>query len=52
MKYKKRKTIRKIDKTEADILTGKQIIIDSKLGYKIVPETYEYISKKMTKATN
>ena len=52
MRYEKRKTIHKIDKTEADILAGKQVIIDSKLGYKIVPETYEHISKKMTKATN
>lgn len=45
---KKRKPRRKMDKTDADILAGKQMIIDSKLGYKTVEKTYEEISNKMS----
>lgn len=44
-----RKRKRKISKTDADILVGKQMIIDSKLGYKTVEKTYEEISNKMSK---
>ena len=46
---RKRRPRRKIDKTDADILAGKQMIIDSKLGYKTVEKTYEEISNKMSK---
>lgn len=46
---KKRRPRRKIDRTDADILTGKQMIIDNKLGYKTVEKTYEKISNKMSK---
>ena len=46
---RKRKLNRKIDKTDADILAGKQMIIDSKLGYQTVEKTYEEISDKMSK---
>ena len=46
---KKRRSKRKIDKTDADILAGKQMIIDSKLGYQTVEKTYEEISNKMSK---
>lgn len=38
---------RKIDKTTADIMAGKQMIIDSKLGYEPVIKTYEEISDKL-----
>lgn len=48
-KSSKRKP-RKISKTDADILAGKQMIIDSKLGYKTVEKTYEEISNKMYKS--
>ena len=46
---KKRRPRRKIDRTDADILAGKQMIIDSKLGYQTVEKTYEEISNKMSK---
>ena len=46
---KKHRSRRKIDKTDADILAGKQMIIDSKLGYQTVEKTYEKISNKMSK---
>ena len=46
---KKRRSKRKIDKTDADILAGKQMIIDSKLGHQTVEKTYEKISNKMSK---
>lgn len=46
---RKRRPRRKMDKTDADILTGKQMIIDNKLGYKTVEKTYEEISYKMSK---
>lgn len=46
---KKRKSKHKINKTDADILAGKQMIIDSKLGYQTVEKTYEKISNKMSK---
>lgn len=46
----RRKTKKKIDKTTADILAGKQMLIDNKLGYETVTETYEEISKKISKA--
>ena len=47
----RRKTKKRIDKTTADIMVGKQMIIDSKLGYEIVEKTYEEISKNISKAT-
>ena len=47
---KKRRPRRKIDKTDADILAGKQMIIDSKLGYQTVEKTYEEISNKMSRS--
>lgn len=40
---------RKIDRTDADILAGKQMIIDNKLGYQTVEKTYKEISNKMSK---
>ena len=46
---KKRRSKRKIDRTDANILTGKQMIIDSKLGYQTVEKTYKQISNKMSK---
>lgn len=46
---KKHRSKRKIDKTDADILAAKQMIIDSKLGYQTVEKTYEEISNKMSK---
>ena len=49
---RKRKPRRKIDRTDADILAGKQMIIDSKLGYKIVEKTYEEISNKISKSND
>ena len=47
MRNRKRKPIRRPDKTESQILAGKQMIIDSKLGYTVIPETYENIAKKI-----
>ncbi len=44
---RKRKPRRKMDRTDADIMAGKQMIIDSKLGYKIVEKTYDEISDKL-----
>lgn len=42
----------KIDRTDADILAGKQMIVDSKLGYKTVEKTYKEISNKMSKSND
>lgn len=44
---KKRKSTRKMDRTDADIMAAKQMIIDSNLGYKTVEKTYEDISDKL-----
>ena len=44
---KKRKLKRKTDRTEADILAGKQMIIDNKLGYEIIEKTYDEISDRL-----
>jgi len=45
----KKKYKRKFNKTEADIMAGKQMVIDNNLGYKIVPKTYDEISDKLHK---
>ena len=47
---KKRRSKRKVDRTDADILAAKQMIIDSKLGYQTIEKTYEEISNKMYKS--
>lgn len=44
---RKRKPGRKMNRTDADILAGKQMIIDSKLGYKTVEKTYDEISDQL-----
>ena len=44
---RKRKPRRKMDRTDADIIAGKQMIIDSELGYEIVEKTYDEISNKL-----
>ena len=44
---RKRKPRRKMDRTDADIIAGKQMIMDSKLGYKIVEKTYDEIIDKL-----
>ena len=50
-KYNRKKPKRKIDKTTADIMAGRQMVTDSKLDYEIVEKTYEEISEKISKAT-
>ena len=47
----RRKTKKRIDKTTADIMAGRQMVTDSKLGYEIVEKTYEEISEKISKTT-
>ena len=46
---RKRKPRRKMDRTDADIMADKQMIMDSKLGYEIVEKTYDEISDKLCK---
>lgn len=43
---RKRKTSRKMDRTTADIMAAKQMVIDSKLGYDPIVKTYNEISDK------
>lgn len=44
---KKRKLKRKIDRIDADIMAGKQMLIDNKLGYETVEKTYDEISDRL-----
>ena len=44
---KRRRKPRKLDYTEASILAGKQMIIDSELGYKVDVKFYEEVANKM-----
>ena len=44
---KKKCKPRKLDYTEASILAGKQMVIDSKLGYKVDEKFYEDVARKM-----
>lgn len=44
---KKRRPRLKIDRTEADIMSGKQMLIDSNMGYKTVEKTYDEISDQL-----
>ena len=44
---KRNKKSYKMSRTDADIMAGKQIIIDHKLGYETVVKTYDEISDKL-----